>query len=93
MIEKWETEIVEEAYETCRVSADTLDRLIDRDYPKHIGHNRIHQILVELGFAKKKDKTDVRKKKYKRYERRPSLTAVHIDWHCFKSKWVFVCSD
>ncbi len=93
MIEEWELNTVREAYEKYRVSADTLERLIDRDYNKHIGHNRIHNILIDLGYAKKKDKKDIRKKKYKRYERRHSLTAVHIDWHCFKGKWIFAVID
>lgn len=92
MIEPWEYDKVKEAYEKYRVSADTLERLIDRDYKKHISHNRIHQIMLELGYAKKEE-FKARKKKYKRYERRHSLTAAHIDWHCFKGKWVFAVID
>jgi len=91
--EKWEIEITKEAYEKYRVSADTLERLIDRDYRKHIGHNRLHKILVYLGYAKKKSYKDIRKKKWKRYERRHSLTAVHIDWHYFKGTWAFCVED
>jgi putative transposase len=77
--EEWKIKVVKGAYEKYRVSADTLERLIDRDFKKHIGHNRIHQILIFLGHAKKKDKHDIRKKKWKRYERKHSLTAAHID--------------
>ena len=91
--EEWEIQVIKKAYEKYRVSADTLERLIDRDNQRHIGHNRIHQILVYLGYAKKKDKRDIRKKKWKRYERRHSLTAVHIDWHYFKGTWVFCVED
>jgi len=91
--EEWEILIIKEAYEKYRVSADTLERLIDRDCKKHIGHNRIHKVLVHLGYAKKKNCRDVRKKKWKRYERRHSLTAVHIDWHYFKGTWVFGVED
>lgn len=93
MIEQWEIDIVKEAYEKYRVSADTLERVIDRDYKKHIGHNRIHRILIDLGFANPKDKKDIRKKKWIRYERRHSLTAVHIDWHYHKGTWVFGVED
>jgi len=93
MIEKWEREIVKKAYEKYRVSADTLERLIGRDYKKHISHRRIHYILLELGYAKAKGKKDIRKKKWKFYERRHSLTAVHIDWHYFKGTWVFAVED
>ena len=85
--------LVKQAYDRYRVSADTLERLIDRDYQKHIGHNRIHKILVYLGYAKKKNYKDIRKKKWKRYERRHSLTAVHIDWHYFNGTWIFGVED
>ena len=91
--EEWEILIVKDTYEKYRVSADTLERLIDRDYQKHIGHNRIHQILVYLGYATKNNKKDKRKKDWIRYERKHSLTAVHIDWHYFKGTWVFCVED
>ena len=91
--DEWEISLVKQAYERYRVSADTLERLIDRDYEKHIGHNKINKILIYLGYAKRKDKRDIRKKKWKRYERRHSLTAVHIDWHYFKGTWVFGVED
>ena len=93
IFEELEITLVKNAFEKYRVSADTLERLIDRDYKKHIGHNRIHQILIYLGYAKKKINKDVRKKKWIRYERRHSLTAVHIDWHYFKGIWVFGVED
>ncbi|HZX45623.1 MAG TPA: DDE-type integrase/transposase/recombinase [Candidatus Nanoarchaeia archaeon] len=93
LIEGWEIDTVKEAYQKYRVSADTLERLIDRDYGKHIGHNRIHRILVELGYAKRKSKKDIRKKDWIRYQRRHSLTAVHIDWHYDGKVWVFAVID
>lgn len=91
--EEWEIQLVKRAYKRYRVSADTLERLIDRDFKIHMGHNRIHKILVYLGYAKKKQMKDIRKKKYKFYERRHSLTAVHIDWHYFKGTWIFGVED
>jgi putative transposase len=91
--EEWEIQLVKKVFEKYRVSPDTLERLIDRDYKKHIGHNRIHKILIFLGYAKKKNKKDIRKKKWIRYERRHSLTAVHIDWNYFKGTWVFGVED
>ena len=91
--EEWEIDTVKKSFEKYRVSADTLERLIDRDCKRHIGHNRIHQILIYLGYAKKKTVKDIRKKKWIRYQRRHSLTAVHIDWHYFKGVWVFGVED
>src|SRR3989338_6669214 len=91
--EEWEILTVKKIFEKYRVSADTLERLIDRDYEKHIGHNRINKILIYLGYAKRKNFKDIRKKNWKRYERRHSLTAVHIDWHYNKGIWVFGVVD
>ena len=87
--EEWEIQLVKETFEKYRMCADGLERLIDRDSKRHIGHNRIHQILVYLGYAKKKDHRDKRKKNWIRYERRHSLTAVHVDWHYLKGLWIF----
>lgn len=92
-IEDWEVSLVRVAWLKYRVSADTLERLIERDYGKHIGHNRIHKIMLMLGFAKRKAKKDVRKKEWIRYERRHSLTAVHIDWHYDGKTYVFAVID
>ncbi len=92
-VEEWELNLVKESYLKYRVSADTLQRLIDRDYSKHIGHNRIHKILIRLGYAKQKTKKDIRKKDWIRYQRRHSLTAIHIDWHFDGKVWVFAVID
>mgnify|MGYP001605815917 CR=1 FL=1 len=89
-----EVDVVQKTYKEYRVSAATLERLIERDYGKHVPHNRIHRILVSLGFAKKLLKKVLRKKEWIRYERRHSLTAVHIDWHCYGNGiWVFAVID
>ena len=90
-----EVRIVKEAYETYRVCASTLRRVIDRDYGVRINHNRIHKILISLGFAKPLNKQHKRKKDWIRYERRHSLTAVHIDWYYdpVKEVWVFAVID
>ena len=92
-IEDWEVKMVKQSYEKYRVSASTLEKLIERDYKKHISHRRIHKILLDLGYAKKKDKRDIRKKEWIRYERRHSLTAVHIDWYYDGKIWTFAVED
>ena len=90
-----EWKIVTETYKLYRVSASTLEKIIERDYKMHISHNHIHKILVNLGFAKTKKTKDIRKKDWIRYQRRHSLTAVHIDWHFNAQKriWVFLVID
>jgi len=95
IVEEWEVQLVKELYEKYRVSADTLERIIRKYHDKQISHNRIHKILLMLGFAEKKNRKDIRKKDWIRYERRHSLTAVHIDWHyCAETElWVFAVID
>ena len=92
-IEEWEIDLVRQTYEKYRTSADTLERIILRDTGKHISHNHIHKILLQLGFAKPRKQFYLRKIDWIRYERRHSLTAVHIDWHYDGKFWVFAVID
>ena len=94
-LEDSEIQTVKEAFEKYSVSASMLMKLIERDYGRHINHNRIHRILLNLGMAKKKDKKDIRKKDWIRYERRHSLTAVHVDWYYYAplELWIFAVID
>jgi len=91
--EMWEVDAVKKTFDKYRLSASTLEKLIEKDLKLKISHNRIHKILLDLGYAKVKRKKDIRKKKWKRYERKHSLTAVHIDWHFNKKEWVFAVID
>ena len=88
--------LVKEAYLKYKNSAVMLEKEIDRDYgkEKHISHNRINQILKEMGLvhqARKKFK----RKGWVRYERRHSLQAVHIDWlhDPVLKKWILPVID
>ena len=92
---KAEKRMVVEAYKKYRVSASTLEKLIERDYKVHIPHNHIHKILLNEKIARKMKKIILRKKAWIRYERRHSLTAVHIDWYYFSKAqtWVFAVID
>ena len=76
-----EISLVQKTYAKYRVSASTLEKLIERDYGLKLPHNHIHKIMLLLGLTKPKKSKDVRKKKWIRYERKHSLTAVHIDWY------------
>ena len=79
-ITKQEEIIVRQAYEKYNVCASQLKLLIQRDFNVNYPHYHIHKIMLKLGFAKSNGRNDVRKKKWVRYERRNSLTAVHMDW-------------
>ena len=81
MITEIEFQIVNETFLRYRVSASTLEKIIKRDYNLHLPHNYIHKIMMILGHANSKNKKDIRKKDWIRYERKHSLTAIHIDWH------------
>ena len=82
-LQEWEIGMVMKAYAKYRVSAATLEKIIERDYHNHMGHNRIHKIMLKLGLAKKKDKKDIRKKEWIRYERRGLSKKFHINPNFF----------
>lgn len=73
--------IVAKVHAKYRLSAAILEPLIEQEEGIHIPHNRIHTILLQAGLAKPTGKDVVRKKDWIRYERRYSLSAVHMDWH------------
>ncbi len=85
-ITKEEKQLIKECYAKYRVSASTLEKLIKRDYDIHIPHNHIHKIMILCKLAKPINKVHIRKKNWIRYERRHSLTAVHLDWYYHSSK-------
>lgn len=90
-----EVTIVKKAYAKYRVSASTLEKIIKRDYEITISHNRIHKIMVINKLAIPLKKKCTRKKSWIRYERRYSLTAVHIDWYfdAITETWVLPVID
>ena len=94
-IDEAEVRLVKEAFAKYSVSASTLEKLIWQDHGIKIAHNRIHRILLREGLASSKGEIVPRKKKWIRYERRHSLTAVHIDWHQRPNDgpWVFAVED
>ena len=94
-VKEEEITMVSEAFERYKVSASTLELLIERDNGVHIPHNQIHRIMIMLTLAKPKTKKDIRKKNWIRYERRHSLTAVHIDWYYDSPTqlWIFAVID
>ena len=79
-ITKREIQVTRRAYNKYRICASRLTNFIEKDYNVSIPVYTIHNILLGLGFAKPNGRNDVRKKKWIRYERRHSLTAVHMDW-------------
>ena len=75
-------------------SASILEKIIKGKYSIIIYHNKIHELLLQEGFAKAIG-MKIRKKKWIRYERKHSLTAVHMDWYYDSStgKWITAVLD
>lgn len=85
--------ILKEFNET-RFSASILEKIIKQRYSILINHNKIHELLLQKGFAKTIG-MKIRKRKWVRYERKHSLTAVHMDWHYDPTtgKWIIAVLD
>jgi len=68
-----------------------LEKTIYCKYRIRIPHNTIHKALLEQGFAKKDVRKQGRRKPWIRYERKHSLSAIHLDWHDSKYNNLKVC--
>ena len=71
--------------------ARRLEEIIKHKHGKHIPHNAIHQFLIENDLAQEDKKKKKRRKPWIRYERKHSLSAVHLDWHTSKINGKEVC--
>jgi putative transposase len=71
--------------------ARRLEKIIDFKHGRYIPHNRIHEVLLKNGLAKENKNKKKRRKAWIRYERKHSLTAVHLDWHTGKVVQKEVC--
>jgi len=88
---KEEKDLVIKTYKEYLASATMIEQILD-EKGVHINHNRIHRILLEVGFAKPNPKKQ-KKRKYKCYERKHSLSLVHTDWAEYKGKKFILFED
>ena len=86
-----ERKIVIKTYKEYMASATMIEQILD-EKGKHINHNRIHRILLEAGFAKPNPRKQ-KKRKYKCYERKHSLSLVHTDWFEYRNKKIILFED
>jgi transposase InsO family protein len=88
-------DIVRKAHTKYRFGATVLEPIILRDFGVHIPHNTLHKIMIQEDLATPLNKEVIRKKKIRRYERRHSLSLVHIDWHQrpMDGPWIFGATD
>ena len=68
-----------------------IERILD-EKGKHIGHNKIHRIMLEEGLAKHEENKQKRRK-YKCYQRKHSNSLWHTDWFQYKGKWHIMFED
>jgi putative transposase len=74
-----EKHIVKEAWDRDKLGARMLETIIWKRKKVLIPHNRIHEYLLELGYAQEMKRKKA-SRKIRRYERKHTLSAVHMDW-------------
>lgn len=72
-------QIIDEAFHEVYLGARLLRHHIRRRHEINIPHNKIHEYLLEKGYAKPNPKKQ-KKRKRCRYERKHSLSLLHGDW-------------
>jgi putative transposase len=95
MLKEADKFLILEVHKEQNCGARRLKKIIEHNYGKHIPHNAIHQVLLETDLAHEDKKKKKRRKPWVRYERKHSLSAVHLDWHTsrFNGKEVCVVLD
>ena len=86
-----EIKLVIDTYNEYLVCATMIERILD-EKGKHIGHNKIHRILLEAKLAKREDNKQKRRK-YRCYQRKHSNSLWHTDWFQYKGKWYIMFED
>jgi len=91
LISDEERKIVLQTYQEIRSSATMIEQYLD-EKGIHIGHNRIHKILLEAKLAKEEQRKKNRRK-WVRYERKHSNSLWHTDWFEYKGKQCIIYLD
>ena len=86
-----ERDIVIKTYKEIRASAVMIEQYLD-EKGIHIGHNRIHRILLEAKLAKEEHRKKNRRK-WVRYERKHSNSLWHTDWFEYKGAQCIIYID
>ena len=86
-----ERKLVIDTYKDYIASATMIEQILD-EKGTHINHNKIHKILLEVGLAKPNIRKQ-KKRKYKCYERKHSLSLTHTDWFEYKGKKIILFED
>lgn len=84
--------VIKQAYSESYLGAKLLRYHIIRKYDQNIPQNKIHEYLLELGYARPDPKKQ-KKRKRCRYERKYSLSLVHADWLEYQGKYIIAYED
>ncbi len=83
--------LILEIHKEQQSGARRLEKVIKFKRNVKLSHNKIHQVLLKHGLARENENKKKRRKAWIRYERKHSLTAVHLDWHTSKINRKEVC--
>lgn len=86
-----ERKLVTDTYNEYLVSTTMLEQILNGKGIK-IGYNRIHKIMLEEGLAKPEENKQKRRK-YKAWERKHSLSLTHTDWAEYKREKFILFED
>ncbi len=87
-----EKQIIEDAYNESYFGARLLRHHIKKHYRVNIPQNKIHNYLLEKGYAKPNSKKQ-KKRKRCRYERKHTFSLIHADWCEYEGKHVIAYED
>jgi putative transposase len=91
--QQWKT-IIKTQYEKTHCNALYLAKKINHEHKIRIPRHIIHEVLLELNYAKHELAKQKRRKPWIRYERTHSLSLVHMDYHyCKDGKYLCTVLD
>ncbi|MDR1993483.1 MAG: DDE-type integrase/transposase/recombinase [Nitrososphaerota archaeon] len=90
ILAEWKT-IIKQQYEKTWCGAVYLEKKINTKHHIYIPKHIIHQVLLELGYARHEVSKQKRRKPWIRYERTHCLSLVHTDYH-YTSDGRYLCT-
>ena len=84
--------LVVQIHKKTRSSASMIAKIIRNKYSIQVSNNKVHEILKANGMAHEDKNKQVRKKPWIRYERKHSLSAVHMDWAYNSDPKMWLCA-
>ncbi len=90
-IDEKSEQLIIKTHQEQHLGARRLREIIEFKSSIRLSHNKIHEVLLKHGLATENEKKKKRRKPWIRYERKHSLTAVHLDWHTSKFNGKDVC--